>query len=66
MEELMKHTTHRIEGRILNEQMRNAAELMTQYIEYAKRIGCTVDGDSIACTAKQADLLTTWWERNTR
>jgi len=57
--------THKVTGDMLR-QMHNAADLMARYIEYAKRIGCTVEGDSISCTEHQSKLLTKWWKDNTK
>lgn len=58
--------TFRVSGEMLARQQQNASEIMQRYIAFAKSIGCTVQGDEIACTAKQSKLLSDWWGRNAK
>jgi hypothetical protein len=43
-----------------------AAEFMHRYTMFARGIGCRIEGDAILCDKQQSDLLTKWWEANTR
>lgn len=40
-----------------------AQELLVRYAAYAKSVGCMVVGDTIDCSAEQAQLLAKWWSK---
>lgn len=54
----------RVDVEALRQQAWRAEKLYTDFIRYAKSVGCTVVHDEIISDDEQARLLANWWMEN--
>lgn len=57
--------THQTNARQMIQQAYDAQRLMQAYEDYAREIGCHVQGDEIVCNSKQSRLLEAKWDELT-